>query len=157
MRKRGSRKHKIGISRRPRRRLSSVRRGAGSDVQILIYRKVFFARLVERFLHHYFAATRFFFHRAGRTAGRTEWFRFSFLERWMARAWIVFFSWWPQVLVLALIWYSLVEYDRNFWDKALTLLNPGRGFTPPFTLDIPEHRNRGKNNYSQPEKKHHHR
>lgn len=114
MRKRRSRKHKIGISRKPKRRLTSVRKGAGADVQIVVCRKVFFARLVERFLHHYFATTRFFFHRAGRTAGRTEWFRLNFIERWVARAWIIFFGWFPQLVLLALIWYGLVKYDEAF-------------------------------------------
>lgn len=114
MRKRGSRKHKIGISRKPKRRLAGVRKGAGTDVDILICRRVFFARVVEQFLHHYFATTRFFFHNAGRTAGRTEWFRFNIFERWTARAWIIFFGWFPQFLLLAVIGYALIQYDQAF-------------------------------------------
>lgn len=114
MRKRASRKHKIGISRVPKRRLATVKRGVGSDVQIIVYRRVFFARSVEQFLHHYFAATRFFFHGAGSGAGRTEWFRLSWLERWTARAWIIFFGWFPQIVVLAGIWYVLMQYDAEF-------------------------------------------
>lgn len=114
MRKRGSRKHKIGISKRPKSRLASVRRGVRSDVQIVMCRKVFFARIVEQFLHHYFTTTRFFFHAAGRTAGRTEWFRFNIIERWTARAWILFFGWFPQLFLLAAIAYAMIKYDEAF-------------------------------------------
>jgi len=114
MRKRGSRKHKIGISRQPGRRRGTVQRGLGAEVQIVVCRKVFFARVVERFLHGYFAATRFLFHRAGKGAGRTEWFYLSMIERWTARAWIIFFGWFPQLLLLAAIWYALVKYDAAF-------------------------------------------
>lgn len=114
MRKQGSRKHKIGISRQPKRRLSTVRKGVMADVSIVVCRKVFFARSVERFLHNYFLTTRFFFHGAGRGAGRTEWFRFNFFERWTAHAWIIFFGWFPQLLLLAAIAYCLMQYDAEF-------------------------------------------
>ena len=114
MRKRGSRKHKIGISKRPKSRLPSVRRGVRAEVQIVVCRKVFFARIVEQFLHHYFATTRFFFHNAGRTAGRTEWFRFNIFERWTARAWILFFGWFPQLMLLLAIGFAMTKYDEAF-------------------------------------------
>lgn len=114
MQKRGSRKHKIGISKKPKRRLGTVRRGVGTDVQIIVTRKVFFARWVERFLHGYFSATRFLFRSAGKGAGRTEWFRLGLIERWTARAWIIFFGWFPQLLLIAIIWYGMVQYDETF-------------------------------------------
>lgn len=114
MRKQGSRKHKIGISHRPKRRLTTVRKGVRADVNIVVCRKVFFARGVEKFLHNYFLTTRFFFHNAGKGAGRTEWFRFNIFERWTARAWIIFFGWFPQLVMLGAIWYALVQYDEAF-------------------------------------------
>lgn len=122
MRKRGSRKHKIGISRLPHRRWQTVNRAVPGNVDLLISRRVFFARWVERYLHLTFRASRFIFFRAGRGAGNTEWFNFNFLERWMARFWIQFFWLLPFLGVSALVVLSLYfqgnwqTIDWSWWD-----------------------------------------
>ena len=114
MRKPGSRKHKIGISNNPGRRLKAVDSHVRGDVRMITCRKVFFAGFVEKYLHDLFSDSRFIFWRAGKKAGRTEWFDLNFLERWFVIGWINFFSVMQYIVILAIIVYVFSNY--NFTD-----------------------------------------
>lgn len=123
MREQRSRRHKIGISTIPRKRWQTVNRAVQGEVKLLIYRKVFFARATERYLHGFFKASRFILGRAGAGAGRTEWFHFSFLERWIARLWIEIFWMAPAILlaagivILAFLNGNWENVDWSWWDE----------------------------------------
>lgn len=123
MRERRSRRHKIGISAMPRKRWQTVNRSVNGKVHLLIYRKVFFARATERYLHGFFRASRFFLGNARAGAGRTEWFHFSFIERWIARLWIEIFWMAPAILlaagivVLAFLNSDWQKIDWSWWDE----------------------------------------
>jgi len=113
MRKRGSRKHKIGISKDPGKRWKTVDRAVPGNVQLLVKRKVFFARGVEKYLHLTFKASRFILGNTGKGAGNTEWFHFSFLERWFARLWIEVF--WLLPFLLVCVGAGLTLYLQGNW------------------------------------------
>ena len=115
MRERRSRRHKIGISAVPHKRWQTVNRAVRGDVKLLIYRKVFFARSVERYLHRFFGASRFILGKAGPGAGHTEWFHLNFLERWLARLWIELF-WLAPVLLLAGSMVLFLFFQGNWQD-----------------------------------------
>ena len=123
MRKRGSRKHKIGISNNPKNRHRTIDRAVKGDVQLLLSKKVFFARAVEKSLHMTFDASRFLFRGQGRGAGHTEWFNFNFLERWWARIWIYGFWAAPVILIASIIIITVYlqgnweTVDWSWWDE----------------------------------------
>ena len=122
MRKKGSRKHKIGISHVPKKRWQTVNRAVSGEVELLVSRKVFFARAVEKYLHLTFQASRFFLKGAGKGAGHTEWFNFNFLERWWARIWIYTFWAAPVILTVSVLIIALYlqgnwsDIDWAWWD-----------------------------------------
>ena len=104
MRKRGTRKHKIGISKNPQTRRVTVDKGVGGKVNLIIARKVIFARRVEQYIHGVFSDSRFTFWRVGKGSGRTEWFDLNWLERLFVRFWIELFGLIPVILTALLIW-----------------------------------------------------
>lgn len=122
MRKQRSRQHKIGISTIPRKRWQTVNRAVKGEVSLLVYRKVFFARSVEKYLHLTFKASRFILGNTGKGAGNTEWFHFSFIERWFARLWIEIFWMAPAILmaagivILAFLNGNWENVDWAWWD-----------------------------------------
>ncbi len=115
MRKRGSQKHKIGISNNPKNRHRTVNRAVDGKVELLLSKKVFFARTVEKSLHMTFQASNFLFKGQGRGAGYTEWFNFNFLERWWARLWIYFFWMSPVLITVSLALVAI--YLQGNWDN----------------------------------------
>lgn len=112
MRKVGTRKHKIGISNDPNIRRTTVDKGIKGRVDLLIARRVIFARRVEQYIHGVFSDSRFTFWRAGRGSGRTEWFDLNWLERFFVRFWIEIFGLIPLVLLVILLWVLYLYGDQ---------------------------------------------
>lgn len=83
---------KIGIATNPGRRLAQVNRALSGPVKLLLCQKVFFARRLEAFLHNLFNDSRTRLKRAGRGAGKTEWFYLNPAELLLLRLWIWLFS-----------------------------------------------------------------
>lgn len=105
MRKRGTRKCKIGIARKPEIRRRQVDRAVRGNVYLVYYRPVLFAAVAEKFLHSRFATMRFRLWQAGPGAGRTEWFHFNILQRAIVIFWIGTLSFLPVLLLLGWFFY----------------------------------------------------
>lgn len=117
MRKEGSTKHKIGISKDPLVRLEAVDKGVKGDVELIITRRVFYARWVEKYMHRFFAGKRFYYKEAGRQSGRTEWFEMSPPMRWVAKWIIEIYGLLPIILVAGtflLLWFYFPDIDLEF-------------------------------------------
>ena len=112
MRKKGTRKHKIGISHNPETRRNTVDKGVKGRVDLIIARRVIFARRVEHYLHGVFSDSRFTFWRAGKETGRTEWFDLNWLERFFVRFWIEAFGLIPVILAVIVIWVVYMYGDQ---------------------------------------------
>jgi hypothetical protein len=117
MRKSGTRKHKIGISNNPQTRRATVDKGITGKVNLIIARRVIFARRVEQYIHGVFSDSRFTFWRAGKESGRTEWFDLNWLERFFVRFWIEIFGLIPVILAALLIWVLYMYGDQMAWPE----------------------------------------
>lgn len=75
------RQYKIGISKSTDRRLSEVDRAVkGSSVSLVCAYWVFWPKKIEKILHEDFKKSRNRLKRAGKGAGRTEWFKLTPIE-----------------------------------------------------------------------------
>lgn len=116
MHKAGSTKHKIGIAKDPEIRLATIDKGVQGKVELVISRRVIYAGKVERYMHNFFAGSRFYFWKAGRASGRTEWFNLNPIERWFAKFLIEIFGLMPILLFVGsflLLWFYFPEVDIN--------------------------------------------
>jgi len=97
---RRSRQYKIGIATNPEWRHEDIDTAVRGDVRLVMARKMPRARKIEKKLHRYFAEDRFTKRGAG--SGKTEWFRLSLLDSWLAQFLVSWYQFW--------VYFSLV-----FW------------------------------------------
>lgn len=94
---------KIGLSRRPKSRLEQVNESLKGKTVLVQVIKVPNMRRTEKFLHSMFSDSRFTQKRAGKGAGKTEWF----FVTWAEFVALLFWFFWLRA------WYGFLSY--LFW------------------------------------------
>lgn len=109
---------KIGLSVRPLRRLEEVNESLSGQTVIIAQVKTPNMKKTERFLHDLFSDSRFRQKKAGRGAGRTEWFYMTWAEMATAQMWYGWLNVWYRVkypLYLIIICFFTLVW---LWTKA---------------------------------------
>lgn len=83
--------YKIGISTKVQRRARTVNRAVPGGARLVTSKFFLQPDRIEKRLHQIFADSRHNLQRAGKGAGRTEWFYFSILELALLRLWLTWF------------------------------------------------------------------
>lgn len=88
---------KIGLSTSPVRRLAQVNESLSGKTVIIAQVKTPNMRKTETFFHDLFSDSRFRQKKAGRGAGRTEWFYMTWVELIIALCWFKWLALWYKV------------------------------------------------------------
>lgn len=85
------RQYKIGISKKVDRRHRTINRAVPGGARLVTSKFFLQPERIEKRLHQIFADSRHNLQRAGKGAGKTEWFYFSILELALLRLWLTWF------------------------------------------------------------------
>ena len=115
MKLKGTRQYKIGIAKNPKWRKKDIDEAVKGEVRIIMKRQTFFAESKEKKMHRIFKDVRFTKRGAG--SGKTEWFRFNFIEAFIAKCWLYWYAHRFYIVVcafglLAVILELIKEYSK---------------------------------------------
>lgn len=85
------RQYKIGISKKVYRRHRTINRAVPGGARLVTSKFFLYPERIENRLHEIFADSRHNLKRAGKGAGKTEWFYLSIVELVLLRLWLGWF------------------------------------------------------------------